>query len=246
MKNKFKPDTIYTTPGDKIVPFVFDEQVADVFADMVNRSIPGYADSLRMIEMFTRKFSQPQANYYDLGCSLDAASAAMLQGISQPDGAVIAVDNSPAMLRRAKANLNHLQEKQIVLQLICADIRDVAIQNAAIVTLNYTLQFLAPDQRPQMVQRIYNGLRPGGALILSEKIAFEEEREQRFQTDWYHTFKQFNGYSEMEISRKRSALENVLIPDSWAAHRQRLTQAGFKSAHIWLQYFSFVSILAVK
>jgi len=246
MKKKFTPDTIYAHPGDKIAPFVFDEQVADVFADMVNRSIPGYAESLRMIEMFTRHFSQAQARYYDLGCSLGAASAAMLQGISQPGATVIAVDNSPAMIRRSKVNLKAINDAQIPLQLVCADIRDVHIQNAAMVVLNYTLQFVPPEQRAQMIQTIYDGLRPGGALILSEKIVFEDEHEQQFQTEYYYAFKQFHGYSDMEISQKRTALEHVLIPDSWETHRRRLIRAGFKSAHIWLQYFSFVSILAVK
>jgi len=150
------------------------------------------------------------------------------------------------MMRRSKKNLEAINDTKIPLHLVCADIRDVRIQNAAIVVLNYTLQFLPPEQRAQMTQNIYEGLRPGGVLILSEKIAFTDEREQRIQTEWYYAFKQFHGYSKMEISQKRTALENVLIPDTWQTHRQRLQRAGFETVHLWHRFFRFASMIAIK
>ncbi len=240
-----KKDDIFTKPGKGLEEFKFDGQVADVFPDMLQRSIPGYADILRMIEMFSGYFCRPGANYYDLGSSLGAVSVSLQKGVKEEGGQIIAVDNSPAMIKRSQ-NLLARTGYITPVKLICADIRDVKITNAAIVILNYTLQFIKPEQRDKMIQNIYEGLLPGGILLLSEKMIFDDENENKFQTDWYYAFKKFNGYSQMEISRKREALENVLIPEKWEDHRLRLTQAGFKDVYQWYRFYNFTSIFARK
>ena len=245
MNVQFEKDDIFTRPQTQDAPFVFDDRVAEVFPDMVRRSIPGYYDVLEMTTLFASRFAQPNSCYYDLGCSLGASLWAMDRGIDQPNAELVGVDNSPAMIRRCKVLLKD-RIKSPALHLICADVQAVTIANAAMVVLNYTLQFVPQDHRADLVQRIFNGLKPGGALLLSEKVRFEDEQEQAFQVDSYHAFKQFNGYSQMEISRKRNALENVLVPDTIEIHRQRLLQAGFRSVHLWFQYFNFVSLVAVK
>ncbi len=245
MTNPFTVDDIFTRPQTQGAPFVFDDRVAEVFPDMVRRSIPGYYDVLEMTTLFAGRFAQPNSNYYDLGCSLGASTWAMDRGIRQPDARLIGVDNSPAMIRRCHTLLKE-RIKSGTLHLLCADVLDVTIANAAMVVLNYTLQFVPGEHRAELMQRIFHGLKPGGALLLSEKVRFEDERVQNFQVDFYHAFKRFNGYSQMEISRKRNALENVLVPDTIETHLQRLRQAGFRSVHLWFQYFNFVSLVALK
>jgi tRNA (cmo5U34)-methyltransferase len=240
-----KSDNVFSTPQKEVAPFVFDEQVADVFPDMLRRSIPGYATSLNMIEMFASRLTSPGSRVYDLGSSLGAATLAVCRGIHVSPVQIIAVDNSPAMIRRSREILQARPQTAAV-HLICADIRSVNIVNASLVILNYTLQFLDPEERQPLLDRIYSGLQPGGALLLAEKIAFEDKTEQDFQTEWYYAFKTYNGYSQMEISQKRTALENVLIPDTWHTHRQRLERAGFETVHLWHRFFRFASMIAIK
>jgi tRNA (cmo5U34)-methyltransferase len=130
--------------------------------------------------------------------------------------------------------------------IICADIFDVNFQLASVVVLNFTLQFIHPDVRLRLLKKIYNGMVPGAILILSEKIAFFDQQRHQCHIDLHHAFKRANGYSELEISQKRTALENVLIPDTLTQHRQRFNAAGFRFYDIWFQCFNFVSMLALK
>lgn len=127
-----------------------------------------------------------------------------------------------------------------------ADIREVEIEEASVVVLNFTLQFLAPDDRQALLEKIYASLRPGGILILSEKYVFDDETAHELLIDLHHDFKRANGYSELEISQKRSAIENVMLPDSIQTHRDRLSQIGFSSVEVWFQCFNFGSMFAIK
>jgi len=120
------------------------------------------------------------------------------------------------------------------------------IQNAAIVVINFTLQFLPQADRSALIQHIYAGLKPGGILILSEKFITADTVTNDLLIDLHHDFKRANGYSELEISQKRSALENVMKPDTLAEHQQRLKAAGFSSQTLWFQCFNFCSMLAIK
>ena len=129
---------------------------------------------------------------------------------------------------------------------LCADIRKVPIQNASVVVLNFTLQFIPLEDRLNFLQKIYNGLLPGGILILSEKLNFDDQRQQELQIQMHHAFKKTQGYSELEISQKRSALEMVLIPETLTQHQNRLREVGFSSAEVWFQYFNFASVIALK
>jgi tRNA (cmo5U34)-methyltransferase len=126
------------------------------------------------------------------------------------------------------------------------DILETRIENASVVVLNFTLQFVEPSRRPGLLQKIASGLNPGGILILSEKVRFEHQQEQALLTHWHHEFKRAQGYSDLEIARKRDALENVMKPDSMPQHRQRLQEAGFDPVYQWFQGFNFVSMIALR
>ncbi|MFB9133770.1 carboxy-S-adenosyl-L-methionine synthase CmoA [Vibrio olivae] len=242
MSNK---DAIFSAPIDKIGDFTFDERVAEVFPDMIQRSVPGYSNIISAIGMLAERFAKPNTNVYDLGCSLGAATLSMRRHIDKDGCKIIAVDNSSAMVERCKLHINAYRSDTPV-DVLEADIRDVDIQDASVVVLNFTLQFLSPDDRYALLSKIHAGLRPGGILILSEKYVFENAAANELLIDLHHDFKRANGYSELEISQKRNAIENVLRPDSIADHKQRFEQIGFSSNEVWFQCFNFGSMFAIK
>lgn len=238
-------DRIYATVLDEIVDFRFDEAVAGVFPDMIRRSVPGYATVISMIGTLAASYTRPHSRCYDLGCSVGAATLAMRQNISVEDCRIVAVDNAEAMIDRCQQNLTVAGEG-VPVDLICADIRDVVIEQASMAVLNYTLQFITPDERDAVIARIHAGLQPGGVLLLAEKIHFADPDIDKAMIELHHAFKRANGYSDLEISQKRTALENVLIPETLGTHMERLHRAGFTSPRVWFQCLNFVSILAVK
>lgn len=225
--------------------FAFDEKVADVFPDMLRRSIPGYPAIIDMIETLTARFAQPESRLYDLGCSLGASSLSMLRGLKNKPCEIIAIDNSAPMIERCQ-KIAIASDSLVKLNFICDDVTDFPIENASVVVMNFTLQFIDPGKRCALLARIYAGMRPNGIMILSEKVKFDDMQVNKLLIDVYHSFKKSNGYSDLEISQKRTALENVLIPETIRQHRDRFIRAGFKSADMWFQCFNFMSMIAIK
>ncbi|MBI1424739.1 MAG: carboxy-S-adenosyl-L-methionine synthase CmoA [Gammaproteobacteria bacterium] len=241
-KNK---DRIYARPQDMIVDFRFDEQVASVFPDMIRRSVPGYDTIIPLLGLFAERFVHANTNIYDLGCSLGAASLAMGRYITQPGCTIIAVDNAEAMVQQCRANVAQA-DMAADIDVRCADIREIVFDNASLVVINFTLQFIEPEQRLTLLKNIYQGLNPGGALVIADKIVFAAPAQQHFEEAMHLDFKKANGYSELEISQKRTALEKVLIPDTLETHIDRLQQAGFAHAYPWFQCFNFGALCAIK
>jgi tRNA (cmo5U34)-methyltransferase len=239
-------DRLYSESLANIADFRFDAKVADAFTDMIERSVPGYRAIITMIETLTEHYARPGSNLYDLGCSLGGATLSMQEGIKAEGCRIIAVDSSSAMIERCRTLFDHTSSGPTPVELICDDIRNVEIQDASVVVLNFTLQFIPPEARPGLLQRICEGMQPGGVLILSEKVVFADEHLDHLLNDIHLDFKRAHGYSDLEISQKRSALENVLIPETIAAHRERLLDAGFTSVDVWFQCFNFMSMLAIK
>ena len=237
-------DTLYVQPRE-VVDFAFDEEVSVVFLDMIRRSVPGYGSITDLLGLFAAVYAQPHSHIYDLGCSLGAATLALRRSLDLPGCRIIAVDNAFAMVERCRENIARDPSPNPV-DVVCADIRDVVIENASLVILNFTLQFFDPAERLDLLCRIYAGLRAGGVLVLSEKVIFGSEAEQQFQEQQHLAFKRANGYTELEISQKRAALERVLIPEQLSAHHHRLAEAGFNSSYTWFQCFNFASIAAFK
>ena len=238
-------DRIYAQPHDMLVDFRFDEQVAAVFPDMIRRSVPGYDTIIPMLGLFAERFVQANSHVYDLGCSLGAATLAMRRYITQAGCKIIAVDNAEAMVKQCRANLAR-EASAVVVTVQCADIRDIEFVNASLVVINFTLQFIEPAQRQILLDRIYQGMIPGGALVIADKVVFAQNAQQQFEESMHLEFKKANGYSELEISQKRTALEKVLIPDTLATHIQRLQLAGFSQAYPWFQCFNFAAFCAIK
>jgi tRNA (cmo5U34)-methyltransferase len=238
-------DRIYAHPQEDVTGFRFDERVVDVFPDMIKRSVPGYSTIIHMIGQIAERYALSGTRLYDLGCSLGAATLSMRHRITAADTRIVAVDNSPDMVDRCREVLA-ADSGEVPVELVCADLQDVAVEQASVSVLNFTLQFIPLAEREALLQRIAHGTMPGGVLILSEKIAFEDAEHQTLMTELHHNFKRANGYSDLEIAQKRTALENVLIPETLKTHQQRLMRAGFRSVDCWFQCFNFASIIAFK
>ena len=238
-------DNLFATQEPEIEKFSFDENVANVFDDMIHRSVPGYNAIVSMIGVLAERYIKPGTSCYDLGCSLGAVTFNIMENLKDRQCRIFAVDSSEAMINKMRERLQENNQQERV-DLAQKDIRDIDITNASMVVLNFVLQFLEPEQRSSLLQKIYEGMLPGSILVLSEKIAFEDPDESEFQINMHHDFKKLQGYSDLEISRKRAALEKVLIPDTCQTHLQRIKESGFSESYLWFQCFNFISIVAIK
>lgn len=212
---------------------------------MIARSAPGYELMVPMIGLLARRYAQAGSNVYDLGCSLGATTLAMRDAAKAADIRIIAVDNSASMVSQCRENLRQY-EGPVLVDVREEDIRDTVIENASVVAMNLTLQFISPADRLDLLKQISQGMNRDGIFILSEKVRFQDKNSQQDQANWHHDFKRARGYSDLEISRKRTALENVLEPDTAEQHTERLLEAGFNRVERWFQCFSFQSFVAFR
>ena len=235
-------DEVFARPLSDIKAFEFNESVTRVFRDMISRSVPGYELLLRLIGLYANVFVRDDSRVYDLGCSLGEVSLIINEQANATDISIVAVDNSPSMIKKCQSSNPSMGN----IDWICDDIQRVHIENASMVVLNLTLQFIAPEARQGLLDSIFNGLNPGGILVLSEKIEMDEPLADRRMIQLHQAFKKMQGYSELEISQKRTALENVLVPDPESELLHRIRQAGFSEVYQCFRCFNFVSYLAIK
>ncbi len=238
-------DQLFARALPYVVDFKFDEPVSQVFSDMIRRSVPGYESIIELTAVIAEKHAQPATHIYDLGCSHGASMLSMYSRINRQSIRFIGVDNSAAMLEKCRQNLQPIIPRH-QFQLIEGKVEDIAIDNACVVAMNFTLQFIEPTIRDQLVARIYQGLLPDGVFIVSEKTTFSDREESVLQQQLHEQFKMSNGYSELEISQKRAALENVMVLDDREQQLKRIRQAGFNHAVQWFQSFNFASFIGIK
>lgn len=240
-------DTIFSEHISAPFDFVFDESVVNVFPDMIKRSVPGYSTIIHMIGQLAERYAQDHSYCYDLGCSLGAATLSMRHRVRTTNTKIIAIDNSQDMLNRCQQVIN-ADNSEIPVELRLGSILDnnINISDASICVLNFTLQFIPVNKRKFLLNKIFQGMKPGGLLILSEKIAFADNELSKLMIDLHHYFKKTNGYTDLEISQKRNAIENILVPETLSMHKQRLEQIGFQKVELWFQCFNFGSLIAFK
>lgn len=269
MKTK---DTLFDTPLGDIERFRFNKAVVDVFPDMLRRSVPGYESIITQSALLASKYVQPDTHLYDLGSSLGATAISMRDALLSTDPSatkgcsIHAIDNSSAMVDASRRVIeqsenSHVQGSvdtagsgsgkhqpvpSVPIHVHEANLETHPLENASVVAMNFTLQFVDIEAREALMENIAHALRPGGVLILSEKVCFEDPVVNNLHIDMYHAFKSANGYSDLEISQKRTALENVLVPDTLPAHQERLLRSGFSHASVWFQCFNFASLVAIK
>ena len=238
-------DILYRAPKNPRQPFEFNAAVADVFDDMILRSVPMYAEIIRRQVQMIKSTCRPGMRIYDLGCSTGNLALTLCDRMPAGLFTAVAVDSSQPMLDVFKKRLDAAGRADDF-SLLCEDICRLKIEDAAFVVVNFTLQFIPPVERDVLLRRIYDGLIPGGMLLFSEKTIHPREKMSALEVDFYYRFKRENGYSEMEISQKREALENVLIPETVETHHLRLRQCGFDGIDLWLKWFNFCSWVCIK
>jgi len=237
-------DSIFKSSGFK-GKFMFDQKVADVFDDMLLRSIPLYNEAQKMIADIASVYYKKGTRIYDLGCSTGATIVSLCSVIDDPGLAIVGIDSSEPIIRKAGEKLAGLglQDKA---DLICEDVAKTGITNASVVIMNYTLQFVPPESRKRLVGKIYDSLDEGGVLIVSDKVLEKDESTSDLFIEKYHDFKRRMGYSEPEISNKREALSAVLIPLTMEEEQALLSEAGFEKIAVLFKWFNFASFMALK
>ncbi len=237
-------DTIFKS-DDCPDEFTFNRQVVEVFDDMLERSIPCYHQTTGMICALLQHFCHPGDTIYDLGCSTGTTLLELARQLSDMHLSFIGLDSSDAMIEKAKLKSKMLSRKPEV-SFRELDIIDADLNQCGAVLLNYTLQFLRPPVRMRFLKKVYKALRPGGILIVCEKVISHRPLINRAYIDLYLDFKRNQGYSETEIAKKREALENVLVPFSIHENLDLLKESGFTETESFFQWFNFVSFLSVK
>ncbi|MBF0412073.1 MAG: carboxy-S-adenosyl-L-methionine synthase CmoA [Desulfamplus sp.] len=252
-----KKDNIFAFKNDPVDAFEFNEEVTSVFDDMIKRSVPLYMESLIRQSQLTYQFYQSNTQIYDLGCSHGNLGIMIHDIFKVRPYSMIAVDSSEHMIQKYKKRLEKIgisqfeqvnsttqTSKNIILISDLAE--DIEISNSSVVIVNLTMQFIKPEKRDKFIYGIYQGLTKGGILLLTEKVIHNNRTILEVEQDFYKRFKLENGYSELEISRKRDSLENILIPETIESHTERLKNSGFNMIDVWLKWFNFASIIAIK
>lgn len=230
-------DQLYARKLTTVRDFTFNEAVTQVFNDMVRRSVPGYDAVVELVGVIAAAHSQSVGRplrCLDLGCSRGAVTQSLLNQLTDPATRIVAIDNSKAMVAAARREIGDERVTFITRDILESDFDDVDIA-----VMNLVLQFIAPRERLQLLTSIRHALRDDGMLILTEKIQADTEF-----VDYHHSFKRSRGYSELEITQKRDALEKVMVVDTFETHRQRLKDAGFNQVTVWFQLLNWVSLIA--
>ncbi|MGQ8363756.1 carboxy-S-adenosyl-L-methionine synthase CmoA [Glaciecola sp. 1036] len=238
-------DQLFAAQRENIAPFSFDQNVADVFPDMINRSVPGYQKIISTIPEIIASHLKNTSIIYDIGCSLGATSLAIAKRFNQSSIQIKALDYSEAMVERCKKNISAWNFNHHI-EVIYADVTKVTIAPCDAIIMNFTLQFISPNLRQDVIDKLYSALNPGGILVVSEKLSFKDTLVNNKLIEIHHEFKRQNGYSDLEISQKRTALENVMITDNQDGHYARFKQAGFSHYASWYQNLNFASMFAIK
>ena len=238
-------DKIFDNADAPIGDFAFTPTVANVFDDMVSRSVPFYEEIQRMTCEIAGDFGKPNTRLYDIGCST-ATTLLALDAIVDPSVNFVGIDNSESMLAKARQKVLAANTSRPI-ELVAADVHEgMQIENASVVTMLLTLQFVRPLHRERVMQRIANGLNSQGCLILVEKLTSQDTLFNRLFINHYYDFKRRNGYSEIEIAQKREALENVLIPYRLEENVDLLKLSGFQSIECFFRWYNFCGIVAVR
>ena len=240
-----KRDNIFKASNSNDLPFSFNEEVTEVFEDMIDRSVPGYKSSLKLIENLGKIYYQNNSSCYDLGCSLGASTLSLLKAVGEKEGQIFAVDNSKAMISNCNLKFKNLTDSN-KLDFINQDLEVIEIKDASVVVINYVLQFIESSKREELLEKVFCGMKKNGLLILSEKTHFDNKYRNQTLFNLHHSFKFKNGYTKMEISRKRDALEGVLITDLEKDHRQRLIKIGFREIRKVMSNLNFLTLIAQK
>ncbi len=240
-----KSDALFRRKKRQVKDFDFGKDTAKVFDNMLDRSVPFYTETQRMIGEMAADFAVSGTNLYDLGCST-CNTFIQIDSVIAKGVNFIGTDSSEAMLAKAKEKLASYPISHPC-ELICSDLnKSVSIENASVVIMNLVLQFVRPLRRPRVVEEVASGINKDGCLLLVEKVLSPDSTINRLFIKYYYEMKKRNGYSEMEIAQKREALENVLIPYHYFENRDLLVECGFRHCEMFFRWYNFCGMIAIK
>lgn len=238
-------DQVYKDIRGRVDDFTFDRGVANVFDDMVQRSVPFYAEIQRMVRELVTDFGVAGTRVYDLGCST-GTTLLQLDEALDPGVSFVGVDNAEEMLAKCREKMRERATKRSCELRRCDLDHGVEIDNASAVLMILTLQFIRPLNRDRLIAEIHRGLNDKGCFILVEKVLGEDSLFNRLFIEHYYDMKRRNGYSDTEIAQKREALENVLVPYKLLENRELLLRTGFRYADVFFKWYNFCGMVAVK
>jgi tRNA (cmo5U34)-methyltransferase len=241
-------DEVFGNTAARGSDFQFNEEVASVFDDMLVRSVPFYLEQQGLIEEIARRFALPDTRVVDLGCST-GTTLIRFANLLDPGIELLGYDNSEPMLNRAKSNAADSGVSERITFShgdFNENLDDLVIENASVVTICWTLQFVRPLYRDRLIRKIYQGMVEGGVLIVTDKVLSNDSSMNPLFIDFYYDFKRRNQYSEVEISKKREALENVLIPYRLDENIELFRRYGFSTVETFFQWYNFAGFLCVK
>jgi len=241
-------DEVFDNTAARGSDFQFNEEVASVFDDMLVRSVPFYLEQQGLIEEIARRFALPDTRVVDLGCST-GTTLIRFANLLDPGIELLGYDNSEPMLNRAKSNAADSGVSERITFShgdFNKNLDDLVIENASVVTICWTLQFVRPLYRDRLIRKIYQGMVEGGVLIVTDKVLSNDSSMNPLFIDFYYDFKRRNQYSEVEISKKREALENVLIPYRLDENLELFRRNGFSTVETFFQWYNFAGFLCVK
>ncbi len=241
-----KKDEVFQS-GEGKFDFAFNEEVAEAFDDMLDRSVPFYQEIQRMITELGKTFIQPSTNMYDLGCSTGTTIVSLCRAVSDPSVKFIGIDNSEPMLKRVEERIKTELKEEKRCSFINTDLNmPFEFENASFIISLWTLQFIRPLNRDILLQRIYEGLNENGVFIACEKILVDSSDVNRIFIELYYDMKRRQGYSEMEIRSKRETLENVLVPYRDSENMEFFQRSKFGVVEKFFQWYNFAGYIAIK
>ena len=221
--------------------FEFDKEVADVFDDMIDRSVPFYKENINLSINIIKNYLKENDKILDLGSSTGTFLIKLAQIHNNLN--LIGIDNSSAMIQKASSKAKAFG---VDINFIENDFLNYDFKINKLISANYTIQFIRPIKREKLIKKIYNSLEDNGIFLMSEKLISEDKKLNKILIDEYYNYKKEKGYSEYEIAKKREALENVLIPYSELENREMLLNAGFKHIEVIFRWCNFATFLAFK
>jgi tRNA (cmo5U34)-methyltransferase len=225
-------------------PWEFDDNVTKVFDNMLARSIPGFTDMRNLVTSLAVKYAIPNTAIVDLGSSRGGSLIPIIEKLGKSQK-YVGVEISKAMRDACTVELGKYSEVEF--ELLDLDLRENYPEfKTSIVLSVLTLQFIPIEYRQEILERAFNNLQVGGAIILVEKILGVDAHINRTFIDLYYGLKGENGYTEEQINTKRKSLEGVLVPVTATWNEQLLQESGFKHVDCFWRNLNFAGWIGVK
>ena len=235
-------DTVFKDPIYAKQPFEFSKEVADVFENMLNRSVPCYGHIQFLIQQLSQQYIQPHSTVFDIGCSTGDTLSKIRNSCSQEGVSYVGIDTSLEMLQKARETFVGCDDVTFTSK----SVSEASFEGASLVVSNLTLQFIPIQERSAVIQRLYKDLAKGGAFLYFEKTKEDSDEMESVMTSVYESYKFENGYSLDEIAHKKEALKTVLRPLSRTDNHNLLANAGFKTITPIFQWMNFFGLIGVK